>query len=624
MIKKIAILLSVLLIVSMLITACGDAVEESGLSDVSQEESVVLIPDENAQTIWNDIYSDGSKVTAPSNVYNVTAYSNGTETEDYASLPSGDTRYLLEGESATRAVVLSEGYALTLHGTGVTADFSLGALRSKYYTNDYVLTVSYENQNPYGANEHGFNIYYTEWLARWIDNIDFLQANGIRRSRAAGVTTDLLPGYTVNYFDMTVTLASKMSYDNYSIAVVRPTDSYEYFYLFVMKSKEKTGEWMDEVVSSFTELEKGSAPVNSVGSYELIVPDCWNDETLAYYNKLMNQTTVDFGAFYEKNSPAYVNWLAAEEQLGTQLDIFMTYLHIGWYNDLNYVDLDFLNSQAGGNGFNGKPVLEFTYQFTTDNNALAGYTPMYDICKGKYDDHFRKLAQDLKAYGKPVLFRVNNEMNTDWTSYCGMVTMLDPDIFIETWQRMYNIFLEEGVDNCIWIWNPIATSCPYSNWGDMLNYFPGPEYVQMLGLTYYQMNNSDYFASFREMYTELYNKNTPYFDNYPAILGEFGCAAGGDYVYDWSEGAYVEVQNLDQRRQQQADWIKGMFDCFMNNQTPGYEFCKNIKAAAWFSANDYATVNGQSVIINHLKLDEYTPLAIAALREGLERMKEKQ
>ena len=96
------------------------------------------------------------------------------------------------------------------------------------------------------------------------------------------------------------------------------------------------------------------------------------------------------------------------------------------------------------------------------------------------------------------------------------------------------------MDNCIWIFNPIATSCPYSNWGDMLNYFPGEDYVQMIGLTSYQMNNDDSFATFREMYTELYKKNTPYFDNYPAIIGEFGCGAGGDVI------TFVRnIENLD-------------------------------------------------------------------------------
>lgn len=61
---------------------------------------------------------------------------------------------------------------------------------------------------------------------------------------------------------------------------------------------------------------------------------------------------------------------------------------------------------------------------------------MFDVLRGKFDDFFASLARDVKSYEQPVLFRLNNEMNTDWTSYCGMVTLLDPDIFIMTWAKI--------------------------------------------------------------------------------------------------------------------------------------------------------------------------------------------
>lgn len=619
--KKLTAAMLILLFSISLLASCSDGKTESSASPEETSEESIMTPDSNAQTVWNEKYSYGG-ISGADKVSHLTAFSDGKETDDYADA-SGDTRYIFEGDSETRIAVLSEGYALTLPDTGVTADFSLGALRSKYTTDRYILTVSYEDQNPYGDNENGFKIYYDEWLARYFENVDFLNANGIRRTRPIGETTELLPGYTVNYYDMTVTLASRMQYDTYSVAIVRPTNSYDHFWFFVMKSEKDMYEAMDAIVASFVELDPQGTPVNSVGAYELKIPESWNSETLAYYNSIMSQTDVDFGAYFAGNDTSYIDWMYSDEALGAPLDVFMTYLHIGWYDTASSLDLSLVNAQAGGNGVNGKPVLELTYQFTNTNNSLGGYTPMYDICREKYDTQFRKLAKDIKSYGKPVLFRLNNEMNTDWTSYCGMVTMCDPDIFIETWRYLYDLFQEEGVDNCIWIFNPIATSCPYSNWGDTLNYFPGEDYVQMLGLTYYQMNTDDDIASFETMYRELYRQNTPYFDNYPAIIGEFGCAAGGDYYYDWGEGAYIAVTDTDARRDAQEKWIDEMFSCFSKNQEKGYEFCKNIKIATWFSANDYATIDGKEEIINHLKLDESTPKAIAALRRGIEAMRAK-
>lgn len=606
------------------LAACDETVQGGDSSIPESMEESSMAPDTNALKVWQDAFADEANgFKDASEVYKLQAFSNGLATDDLAALPKGDTRYVFEGKDKSRAVVLSEGYALTLPSANIEADFSLGALRSKFKGENYVLTVSYENQNPYGANAKGWQTYFDEWLVRYLENNDFLMENSIRRTRKIGVTEDLLPGYVVNYYDMQVNVASKMQYDCYSIAIVRPKDSYKYCWLFVLKSGDPMFEEMDSIVASFKELEKNDTPVNSVGSYDLKIPEHWNEETKAYYNKLLTQTTVDMGMFFQRNDPVYVDWFY--ESIGSELDVFMTYLHCGWYGKdytRSALDMGLINSEAGGNGFDGKPVLELTYQFTTTNNALGGYTPMYDICRGRLDAEFRQLAKEIKEYGKPVLFRLNNEMNTDWTSYCGMQTMLDPDVFIDTWRRMYDIFVEEGVDNCIWIWNPIATSCPYSNWGDQLNYWPGSAYVQMLGLTYYQMNNDDKIESFKEMYTELYKKNTPWFDNFPAILGEFACGAGAEVIFDWNQNKYVPVEDLETKKKWQAEWITAMFECFMKKNEPGYEWCKNITVATWFSANDYTTVDGVEKVYNYLKLDNGVPLAIEAYKNGYAKLKE--
>jgi hypothetical protein len=642
--KRVLIVFLLMCLALPMFVACDDAgvndgseansdnsAESANDSDSDTSEEISMEPDKDAVTFWKDEYSNGD-IKSANDVYNLKAFKDGNSTEDYNSLPAGDTRFIFEGLDSSRAVVLSEGYALTLPGKDITPDFSLGALRSKYKGENYVLTVSYEDKNPYGANPNGWKTYYDEWLARYFVNIDFLTENNIRRTRQMGETTELLNGYVVNYFDFKINVATKMEYDCYSIAIVRPANSYEYFWFFVLKSKGAMYKEMDDIVASFKEIKKEGKPINSVGAYELKIPEFWNDETKAYYNKLLTQTTVDMGAFFQGRDQEYMDWFASEEGINSNLDIYMDYLHIGWYGSSysqSNLDVNFMLEHAGGNGFNGKPVLELTYQFTTTNNGLGGYTPMFDICRGRIDAQFRRLAKDIKKYGKPVLFRLNNEMNTDWTSYCGMQTLNDPDIFIDTWRRLYDIFKEEGVDNCIWIWNPIstgmtikATGCPYSNWGDQLCYWPGSDYVQMLGLTFYQMNNDSQIESFKDMYTKLYKTNTPYFDNFPAIIGEFACGAGGEVIYDWGKGGYVPVMDLETKKQWQANWINGMFDCFMKNQEPGYEFAKNIKAATWFSCNDYADVDGESKVINYLRLDSGVPKALEAFRNGYAKLKE--
>jgi beta-mannanase len=398
-----------------------------------------------------------------------------------------------------------------------------------------------------------------------------------------------------------------IEYPFYNIAIIRPVSEYVKFFLLVMKSKSNSNNDFSDTVKSFKEIPVEGKQINSVTSYELKIPAIWSDETKAYFEKMKNQSNVDWGAFYAHNDPAYIDWLTGAEGWNHKPEIFMTYLHIAYYEHMCFLDKPYIEKYAGGNGFNGKPVLNLTYQFTTSNNSdLARTTPMFDILRGRYDEHFRRLARDLKEYRHPVIFRLNNEMNTDWTSYCGEVTLLDPDIFVLCWRRLYDIFMEEGVDNTIWVFNPQAITFPYCNWGDALTYMPGEDYIQMLGLTNYEQGNKETLKSFKKLYEFSYNNGTScYFLDYPWIIGEFGCGAGGET--DGKAAGWNSVL--------QGKWVEGMVDCFKRNREPGYEFCKNIKIAIWFSANDYASRDGKDYISNYFQLDKGTPEALAALRK---------
>ncbi|MBP5230931.1 MAG: hypothetical protein ILO68_04305 [Clostridia bacterium] len=611
--KLIAVLLCVLLAGTLcLAAACTETPGESSGgsaedSTASQEESVEMSkqPDERAKTYWDSDYASDA-IQSPEDVLDMRTYLNGRLTEQPEE-PSNanDVRYLFVGNEGARAVVFPEGYMISLPGSDVEADYSLGKYRSQYRGSDYCLTVTYEDQNPYGDNQNGYDLYMREWLVRHIENNDFLSANRIIRTRK--ISERQSGEFLVKDYCMQINLKGDIAYPFYQIAILRPASSYDHFYLLVMKSSVKDNDRFDAIVDSFSEFRHTGKPVCGFEKYELKENPNWNEETKAYYRKLQNQTDVDFGFFAEGHSGPYADWLWEEERLGAA-DVYMTYQHIGWGNQLSDMVETFQRAEtyAGGNGFNGKKIFNLTYQFTQSNNGVGGYNPSFDIIRGKLDSYFRTLAQKIKNYGHPVLFRLNNEMNTDWTDYSGITSLIDPDIFQETWRRLYRIFEEEGVDNCIWIFNPIAVTCPYCNWGEDLCYFPGADYVQMLGVTYYQMNNGTNGKapdSFKTMYSFVANKMLPYFDDYPWIIGEFGCAAGGAAYYDYGTSSYISTE-LGRNGKFQYDWVKGMLEIFRDTTQAGASFAKRIKVAIWFSANDYATVNGKNTITNYLKLDE--------------------
>lgn len=589
-----------------------ESIEESG------EESVMKEPDKRAELYWDNLYASGT-VKGTSDVYHVSAYLNGVETNEAVKADSkNDVRYLFNGLSESVAVVYPEGYILSLPGNDITADFSLGQYRSQYMNDDYCLTVTFENQNPYGANEKGYSTYINEWLVEQIEDTNFMAKNRLLRTRK--IEEHVVGDYTVKTYCMAINQGANIKFPYYNIAIIRPVSSYAYFYLMVMKTAEKNPGLIDEAVAGFREINKQGVPSNSFKYYECKQNPNWNAETKAYYEKLLNQTTVDFGAFPYKHEGEYADWLFSEEGIGTP-DVYMTYQHMGWYGKPGDVD-EFMHraeKYAGGNGFDNKPVLSLVYQFTETNNSTKDVATIYDILRGKKDNYLRQVAQAIKSYQHPVLFRVNNEMNTDWTDYCGMCTMIDPDIFQMTWRRMYDIFTEEGVDNCIWIFNPATKTCPYCNWGEALCYFPGEDYVQMFGCSPYEFNNyrhGENPESFKSLMNNI-EKVYSVFNNYPWVLGEYACAAGGETYYDWDSRSYKETV-LGRNLKTQTKWVTDMINCFKNTGKKGNEAISRVKVAIWFSASDYADPgDGSNKVVNYLRLDEGTTPTNELLRNYL-------
>ena len=53
------------------------------------------------------------------------------------------------------------------------------------------------------------------------------------------------------------------------------------------------------------------------------------------------------------------------------------------------------------------------------------------------------------------------------------------------------------------------------------------------------------------------------------------------------------------------------------------DYVKNIKAAIWFSANDYANVNNKDYIMNYFCLDEKVAPTISAFKKGFKKVDKK-
>ncbi len=552
-------------------------------------------------------------------------YTDGERSTATALDTLADNKKIYHTVTSNRIVNYARGYQIDVP-LDWQEDYTLGALRSRYTNSHFSLTLTREDQSPYGNTADGWETYRTEWLDRYINDSTYLSNNNMKYQRTPVVSTTTLSGYEVRTYDIEINNKTNLDMPYYSIAVIRKTTEYNVFYLMILKGDVATTSVIDRLIRSFRSVTMKGTPVNAQGQYEVNMPSTWNAETKAYYEKLMSQQETDFGFFSASMVPKSDSTYSSQRNkiqseydrlstaTGYEYAIMPTYTHLKYGSTYNNFPTDMANEFAGGNGFNGKPVLQFTYQFTTNNNGnMQAANPVFDVLRGTHDAQFRKLAKEIKAYGKPVLFRLNNEMNTDWTSYCGIVSLLDTDVFVKSWQRMYDIFQEEGVDNCIWIFNPITPSTPYCAWGEALCYMPGADYVQVLGLTNYEMGNGTRLTSFQSRYTQCYEAFKDYFINQPWIISEFAAGAGGEKQYNWTTDQW-ETTVKGRNAAQQATWVKDMFTCLNNKED--YPFCRNIVGAVWFSVNDSTTIDNKSYVLNYLALDEARAATLEEFKKG--------
>ena len=126
-------------------------------------------------------------------------------------------------------------------------------------------------------------------------------------------------------------------------------------------------------------------------------------------------------------------------------------------------------------------------------------TAVSEILKGgslheEYKEWLLKLATFLKELKNgsgntiPVVFRPFHEMNGDWfwwgEGHC------TPEEYIRLWRESFEILTKEyQVHNVLYAYSPNTLEKPE----DYLKYYPGDDYVDILGIDIYQHGNSEEF-----------------------------------------------------------------------------------------------------------------------------------
>jgi hypothetical protein len=279
-----------------------------------------------------------------------------------------------------------------------------------------------------------------------------------------------------------------------------------------------------------------------------------NSETAQFFKEyFLEKGKMLWGLFHPDAPSSFEGFKEIEDEVGFKFPLALCYTGI--------VEGEEVHPRLGealDNARREGKIPELTLQTVPEEKRKSG-NMLYDILDGEYEVYIRDYARKAADFGAPVIFRPGNEMNGDWCNYSAVHISLDAEIYKAFYIYLFKIFEEEGADNVLWVWNPNSRPFPDFRWNDGICYYPGDEYVDIIGLTAY--NTGTYYEhelwqSFAELYDEVYYKTAAEFKQ-PLMITEFASSSiGGDKVA----------------------WVKEMFGII------GYY--DRIRAAIWWSSSD--------------------------------------
>lgn len=335
---------------------------------------------------------------------------------------------------------------------------------------------------------------------------------------------------------------------NYYLKIDIPTE--HKVYTMLLKSTEPLEHYKNylSLISFHNDIE----PVGELPKKLPRVPH-FNDETQAFYEKYFSDSAkLSWGIFH----PGYMqgdSLKVYENEINSEFDVALWYM--GLYKDYSREREMGILEKAYADG----KTVELTLQPLLAHQAG---NDLFRLMDGYYDDFLDKYAADIARFGHPVMFRFANEMNGDWCEYSGYQMSMDTRIYREMYRYVCGFFEKHNADNVILVWNPNGRSFPPYKWNAEEMYYPGNDYVDILGLTLYNTGTfyeGEKWTSFENLYDPLYKNAVQKYDM-PFMITEFACARVGGNKEEWTRDMLRRIE--------------------------GYT---NVKMAVWWNGVDYAS-----------------------------------
>jgi hypothetical protein len=171
-----------------------------------------------------------------------------------------------------------------------------------------------------------------------------------------------------------------------------------------------------------------------------------------------------------------------------------------------------------------------------DNNG--GSVLATDILAGKYDAQIAAEADSIAALGVPVILEWEPEMTgaQRMPLFFANVTQTQwGPTYVAVWLYMRNIFAQQGATNVQWAWSPGAGAYT-TEWRGKIKcqpYFPGPQYVDWMGLHVYNKTKTPEPYDTDNDVVSFYAMAQQWAPGKPLISSQTGASNYGELAPEW-------------------------------------------------------------------------------------------
>lgn len=183
------------------------------------------------------------------------------------------------------------------------------------------------------------------------------------------------------------------------------------------------------------------------------------------------------------------------------------------------------------------------------------------IAAGQYDAYLTGFAKGAAAWGKPFIIRFAHEMNLEryhWGTVKDRYGPQSPKIYQQMYRYVVDFLRKAGAKKVIWAFCPNAESLPNpaqdpaAAWNMARNYYPGDDYVDLLGMDGYNWGTTQTvdkhgwqssWRSFQEIFAPLYQELRRLSPRKPILIFETASAMEGGNKTLWIKEAIPILQS---------------------------------------------------------------------------------